>query len=407
MKLKKLTLILLIAVASVSLMFADTNITADETTMIDVRSLGMGGTHVVDTTDFYTILKNPAGLALTGKKGMISVISVNVGGPLAEAAEILNDVSTGSTQPEDILSEALARLKKINVSVALDGPLCFGAINNNGFGWAFMENVNVDANVPSLTQAKLTAMLDMGLIMGYGFKFDFGAGTSISVGVSAEGFAQIPRIALQDSVANIVQKVQDYENLPCTAVFGLSCDAGVQARLFNFIDAAIVWEDFFSPYVTKNATVGEVMDDPSILLSDFGDVQFQSQTGFGNYTNIGTFKVGAGINLLPNGALGGLISGLKIQADIKDFGLFFRHFIDKELGALERSPWCNFNAGVEVGLMSFIYARAGYSDGFLSLGASIKIGALNFDAAVYSKELGLTPGSNSQLNAAFTLGLHY
>ena len=87
--------------------------------------------------------------------------------------------------------------------------------------------------------------------------------------------------------------------------------------------------------------------------------------------------------------------------------MFFRNFIDGQLGALEKSPWCNFNAGVELGLMSFIYARAGYSDGFLSLGASIKIGALNFDAAVYSKELGLTPGSNSQLNAAISIGLHY
>ena len=405
MKLKKLALIL-IAVASVSLVFADTSVSVNETGMIDVRSLGMGGTHIVDTNDFYTILKNPAGLALTGKKGMISVISLNVGGPLRQGAELLEGMNNNSINSENIISEVLNRVDKVNVSAALDGPLCFGSINKNGFGWAFFENVNVDANVPTLTNAKVTAMLDMGLIMGYGFKFDFGAGTSISVGASAEAFAQVPRVAIQDTVANIISKATDYENLPCTAVFGLSCDAGVQARLFNFIDAAIVWEDFFSPYVTKTSTIGTVMDDPSVLFSDFGDVQFQNQSGF-QEIKYGTFKVGAGVNLLPNGALGGLISGLKVQADIKDFALFFRHFIDKQLGALERSPWCNFNAGVELGLMSFIYARAGYCDGFLSLGASIKIGALNFDAAVYSKELGLTPGSNSQMNVAVSLGLHY
>ena len=116
-------------------------------------------------------------------------------------------------------------------------------------------------------------------------------------------------------------------------------------------------------------------------------------------------SAGAGVNLLPNG--GGLISALKVQVDIKDFMLFMRNFIDRELSALERSPWLNFNAGVEVGLMRFLYARAGYSDGYATIGASIKIGALNIDAAVYTKELGRTAGSNSQINGAVSVGLFY
>jgi hypothetical protein len=177
----------------------------------------------------------------------------------------------------------------------------------------------------------------------------------------------------------------------------LSCDIGAQVRLLNFIDAAIVWEDIFSPYLTKTATLGQVEEDPSVMFSDFGNPTFQSMN----------FRVGAGVNLFPNGALGGLISSLKVQLDIKDFFLFIRHFVDRELSALERSPWLNFNAGVEAGLMSFIYARLGYSDGFLSLGASVKLGALNLDAAIYTNELGRTPGANNQLNAAISLGLFY
>ena len=203
---------------------------------------------------------------------------------------------------------------------------------------------------------------------------------------------------MQDSLSNIISKVQNgTENLPLTSSVGLSCDIGVQARLLNFIDAAIIWEDLFSPYKTTTKLLKDVEEDPTILLSDFGDTEFQKSN----------FRVGAGVNLFPNGALGGLISSLKVQLDVKDFGLFFRHFIDKELSALERSPWLNFSAGVEAGLMKFIYARLGYSDGFLSLGASVKLGAINFDAAIYTKELGRAPGANNQLNAAISLGLYY
>lgn len=396
MKLKKLVLIMLIA-ASASFLFA-ADVVVDEPGMIDVRSLGMGGTHVVDTNDFYTLLKNPAGIGLTGKKGMISVVTVNVGGPLEKVPGILDDLNAGKTF-DQILPTLISDGVKANLNLGLDGPLCFGSINQNGFGWGFFETVNVDANIPSLTLAKVTAQVELGLVMGYAYKFDLGAGTALSVGITGEAFAKVPRIALQDSVTNIVSTVQggDVNTIPITSVVGASLDAGVQVRLFNFIDAAIVWEDFFSPYWTKSSTVGAVTADYTAIMPDFSTYAVQKSN----------FRVGAGVNLFPNGFLGGLISSLKIQADINDFQLFFRHFIDKELSALEKSPWLNFTAGVEVGLMSFIYGRVGYHDGFVSLGASVKIGALNLDAALYTNELGRKPGANNQMNAAVSLGLHY
>jgi hypothetical protein len=298
----------------------------------------------------------------------------------------------------------------VNFNFGLDGPICFGKISENGFGWGFFESVNVDANIPSLTIASLSAKVEAALVMGYGFKFDLGGGTSVSVGVSGEAFAQVPRLAMQGSLAEVLAEVQNAagtDDLDITSVFGLSCDVGAQVRLFNFIDAAVLWEDFFSPYVTSTKKLGDIIQDPSIILSDFDDVKFQTVPNFNGKDFLGNLRVGAGVNLFPDGALGGLISSLKVQLDVKNFGLFFRHFIDKELGALERSPWLNFSAGVEAGLMHFIYARLGYSDGFLSLGASVKLGALNFDAAIYTKELGRTPGANNQLNAAISLGLYY
>ena len=399
MKLKKFIFIKVLLL-SASLVFAAA--TVNEPGLIDVRSLGMGGMHITDTADFYTLLKNPAGLGLTGSKLMISVVSANVGGPLQELPGVYDQYMQGE-EITDIVSDLMQKDVKLNLGVGLDGPLCFGDISENGFGWGFFESVKVDANVPSITLAEVTAQLEVGFVMGYGFALNFGAGTALSVGATAEAYALVPRLAIRDSLTNIMDMVSgdgnnnnnQYDNIPLDSVAGLSCDIGAQFRLFNFLDIAAVWEDAYSPYKTTTTTVGEAMEDYSVLFADYGETQFQT----------GKFRAGVGLNLLPNGILGGLISSLKVQADVKDVALFWKQFIQKEVSPLDKSPWLNVTAGAELGLMHFIYGRVGYSDGFATVGASIKLGALNFDAAIYTNEFGRTPGTNSQMNAAVSVGL--
>ena len=397
MKLKKLIFIKVLLL-SASLVFAAA--TVNEPGLIDVRSLGMGGMHITDTADFYTILKNPAGLGLAGGKMMISVVSANIGGPLQELPGVYNQYIQGE-EITDIVSDLMQRDVNLNLGVGLDGPLCFGSISKNGLGWGFFESVKVDANIPSITLAEVTAQLEVGFVLGYGFTLDFGAGTSISVGASGEAYALVPRLAVRDSLTNIMDMVSgsgeqnQFNNIPLNSVIGLSCDVGAQVRLFDFIDVAAVWEDAYSPYKSTTTTVGEAMSDYSVLFANYGEAQFQT----------GKFRGGVGLNLLPNGILGGLISSLKVQADVKDIMLFVKQFIKKDVSLLEKSPWLNVTAGAEVGLMHFIYGRVGYSDGFASVGASLKLGAFNIDAALYTNELGRTPGTNSQMNAAVSVGL--
>ncbi len=401
MKLKKLIFIKVLLL-SASLVFAAA--TVNEPGMIDVRSLGMGGMHITDTADFYTLLKNPAGLGLAGGKMMISVVSANIGGPLQELPGVYNEYMAGE-EVTDIVSELMQKDVNLNLGVGLDGPLCFGGINKNGLGWGFFESVKVDANIPSITLAEVTAQLEVGFVLGYGFTLDFGIG-SISVGASGEAYALVPRLAIRDSLTNIMDMVNgegeenqnqnQLQNIPLHSVVGLSCDIGAQLRLFDFIDVAAVWEDAYSPYkVSATTTVGQAMNDYSVLFANYGEAKFQTAK----------FRGGVGLNLLPNGILGGLISSLKVQADVKDVMLFVKQFIKKDVSLLEKSPWLNVTAGAEIGLMHFIYGRVGYSDGFATVGASLKLGALNLDAAIYTNELGRTPGTNSQMNAALSLGL--
>ncbi|MCR4939348.1 MAG: hypothetical protein K5930_04470 [Treponemataceae bacterium] len=401
MKTKKIIVIAALLL-SASLLFAAADI--DEPGMIDVRSLGMGGMHATDTTDFYTILKNPAGLGLTGPKTMITVVSANIGGPLEKLPDVLEKYQAGE-EPMNIAAGLLEEGAKLNFGVGLDGPLCFGSISKNGFGWGFFESVKVDALIPSVTLARLTAQLEAGLVFGYAYALDFGAGSSLSVGATAEGYALVPRLAVQDSLVNIISLAtgegansgSQFDDIPINTVVGLSCDLGVQLRLFNFIDAAVVWDDVYSVYKSSETTFGEAMADYSVLFANFGDLAKQESK----------FRVGLGLNLLPNGILGGLISSLKVQADVKDFMLFYRHFVEKNVSPLEKNPLFNIGAGAELGLMHFIFGRVGFSEGFISVGASLKIGALHLDAALYTKELGLNPGENSQMNAAVSFGLYY
>lgn len=396
MKLKKIAIIALLIV-SASLVFAAT---VNEPEMIDTRSLGMGGKHITDTKDFYTMFKNPAGLALSGKKGMFSVLTLNVGGPLEQSPQIYDKLIVQGKEVQDILPELLG--SGLNVNVGLDGPICFGGISKSGWAWSLFETVQADVTAPSISYAEINARVEAGFILAYGTKIiDWGNFLSLSLGASAEAFAITPQALITDSLTGIVGKVksvaEDYESLAISSTVGVSTDLGAQLRLFNMIDVAFVMEDAFSPYWTTETTVAEAMADPAKLVNFEGSYELQSSN----------FRAGVGINLFPNGFLGGLISSFRVEADVKDAALAYRQFILKDVKLADKNPWLNVSAGAEVGVLSFIHARAGIEDAFMSVGAGLNIGPIHADAAIYTKALGLDPTSNKQMNATVTLGIHW
>ena len=74
---KKILTILLCLVISASLFAAE-----------DVRSMGMGGQHVTDYSDIYTIQKNPAGLGFADKHNLWLNLQLGASGPLMDFYEL-------------------------------------------------------------------------------------------------------------------------------------------------------------------------------------------------------------------------------------------------------------------------------------------------------------------------------
>ncbi|MBQ0071701.1 MAG: hypothetical protein KBS81_07595, partial [Spirochaetales bacterium] len=84
------------------------------------------------------------------------------------------------------------------------------------------------------------------------------------------------------------------------------------------------------------------------------------------------------------------ILNTKMAADLVDINGFIDEYQDESL--LMRTAMKHLNAGVEVNFGNALAARAGISQGYMSLGTSFNLMLLRVDAAYYWKEMGAVAG---------------
>ena len=153
---KNLFILLFVMVLSMYAIANDYSAVPDFT-MPNVRSLGMGGNHITDTSDFYTLLRNPAGLGLCGKQTLWTSLAAFIGGPL----EDFNDISLKMNNEEsvaDTLLELVEMNNGANISATLEGPLTFGIIRD-GFGIGLFEKLDSSVNILSVSLGEASLAL--------------------------------------------------------------------------------------------------------------------------------------------------------------------------------------------------------------------------------------------------------
>lgn len=377
---KKIFIVLLCLIISVAL-FAQT----------DVRSYGLGGNHVTDYSDIYTIQKNPASLGFAGKHNLYTNFQFDISGPLNEYYDIANTLISEENVSEDVtvnltekISELITKHNGINTNGKFVGPINFG-FTKNGFGLLFSEDIYVEADIPSVTMGKLNLGLEAALTLAYGYKIDLGI-NEIAIGVSAKGFAKGVNIGVDGSLSYILSTVNNLSNeLPITTSLGYSVSVGAQYRFANFLNIGVVWNDVFAPTYT--------IDTPFIDGSNDFSMKDASKV-----IKPSTVSVGVGINI-PTGFTLGIISSWTAYLDHENIMMFFD---ETNL----RNPVLGFSAGTEIVLFKTIALRVGINESYLSAGCGLKFGAFHIDAALFGSELGLEPGSKPNLNAALSISFH-
>lgn len=372
----------------------------------DVRSIGMGGEHITDYSDIYTLDRNPAGLGLAGKHNLWSTTDIYFGGPITDMVDIAKQqmnaapAPTDPTMPPDdpaasdaaaqaqsdmmnALTDMIAKNNGVDVNLAIKGPLSFGLIVN-GFGFSLSEKLYVDASIPSVTKLQANVGLEVDTTMGYGHNFDLGL-NDIALGFTVSGFARLPNIGIDDSLTGFMNSMSTFDpmNMPATSTYGYSISAGAQWTFANFLSIGAVWKDIYAPtYTFTSENVSKVFE----LGGQKPVVNKKDQA----------VAVGIGLNI-PTKWTFGIISSWTVYADHENI----LDFMAKD--KLVRNPMLGFGAGTEVTLFKSISVRAGIKDSYLSAGCGIRLGIFNIDAAIYGKELGLEPGTKPQLNTALSI----
>lgn len=378
--------------------FAADGATFKGITAVDSRSHAMGGTHVADTSDYFTLLRNPAGLAFSGRHNLVGQTNINIGGPLSEALAIVQEGNYEYAFGDGLMDTAknLIQNNKLNLGLSLGGPIALGGTYKNGFGWGLFDQVIVGAAVPS-TIAKINSELDVDLVLGYGKNIDLGLLGNLAFGISSDIYAQAPYVDIKKNVIDLLSGDGDItsrimNSLIMSSSAGINLNAGVQYRFLGMLNAALVYDSFFSAYKGTSVVFDPDNFDPMALIP----VESDLETAVGK----GTLNFGVGIDV-PTGWTLGLISSLGVYADVKDVFAFLKD------DPLERNKMLNVGIGAEVTLLKCISLRGGVSEGYLNCGAGLRLFGLNIDASIYGKELGMEPGATSQLNASLSIGIRH
>ena len=403
---KKLSLILLLVCLSFTL-FAQT----------DVRSYGMGGTHITDTSDFYTIDRNPAGLGFTSKHNLWTNLQVDVNGPLKDIIDASKDLilnteedDSKNTSEENKESEAESSDDKENkateeltnlvmdlvkqnnglfTGINIVGPINFGFIKN-GFGLKFSENIKFNLDVASVQNAQIKVVANTDLTIAYGHKIDLGA-HDIGLGVSASLYTSPINVGIQDSLVNIMNLVTSEEDektedqIPMDIIYGYGFDIGLQYRFANNFTFGAVLKDVGTKYICK-------VEDNKFNFDKDKAVKQKLEP---------TLAVGFGVKI-PTEYSFGLITSWTAYADYDNvFNL-----LPKNKEKLARNPLLGLSAGTEVVLFKTIALRAGINESYLSAGLGVKLAAFHIDFALFGTERSLEPGLKPQMNAAFSVSFH-
>lgn len=376
-------LAILLVIMSFALMAQEFTYELAQPEIRHARIDALGGKHISDTSWYYSFLTNPGNIGHMGKKSLYPGLTVGIGGPIKYTQDIIaiakdmeNDDSISS------LAKILSENKGLDLDLVISGPIQFGSVKNN-FGWGFFNQTYVIANAPSISYLEGLVGNESLLRLGFALPIPLGIG-KLSVGGAVDLVNRVEG-KLLSSVTNLMSGNPEEMIIPLYSSFGFGLDVGATLSLLNFITVGLVWDDAVSGYFTSkspNLASGELEPDASYKAFNFG----------------WKFDLGAsvsvpGVNIFTLG----VISSLDVMLDLHDvIGMMAND-------PKKRNPILDVSLGTEAVFFKTISLRLGIHEMYPSAGIGARFGAFNLDAAIFGRELGLEPGTRSQLNLAFSL----
>lgn len=354
-------------------------------TVVDVRSLGMGGSHLCDFDHPFVMVNNPSGMMFSGKQVFLPTLAFDFGLPPAAPAKLFEIIKNPNT---DKIVDTLVDLLKKSDGIFIDGditlPLTFSRVANN-WGIGFYNNIFLRADLPSVSSMSAVAGGDLLLMGGFSCPVLNGDIHKLSIGLTTEFLGRFS-ISHKGSVTGLTSI--DYSKLPAEMTLGLGFDIGVTYDVWNILSVSAVWKDL---YLGMNRNLGAIT---SMSFSDEGEWK--------KFLHNGDLALGLGVQV-PTGILKKVLTSFAVYIDYTNLTQIF----NKGESIFLPHPLLHLSTGMEAVLFKTIALRFGLVGPYISAGFGVDLGAFHMSMAIYGKEKGTDPGSSPQVHGGFTLAFYY
>ncbi len=266
-----------------------------------------------------------------------------------------------------------------------------------GLGINVQEQLHTHSSDGTFTSDKILAEVNAGLSLGFGYRInvvpnilsiDVGANVRFNYKVYTNRVGASELMALfADDDADVMEQLMT--EIPLAAGWAIPLDFGVNINLPVGLRVSAVARDINGKYtMTKYDGIGLWVNEMTefVGLDDFytgaadpnNNEEFEPEIGW---------KLDLGIGWAPSfGKLDNFIKPT-IGVDLVDTIAMFEKMEDDE-----NVFWSHFRAGAEIKLLSVLDLRAGFNQGYFSVGVGLDLFAIRLDASYYWREYGVDLG---------------
>ena len=379
---KKL-LVLIIAIAMVSSIYAaDMNPATNNAfakvstigSVIDARTIAMGGAGLADANNYQSLWNNPARLGEKNVQFSLPAVGITLYNTL-EIAKSLPE--SGDVDTDTIINAALNSLTTgYGKIVDMDAQVSFTA---GGFGLGLSTKNSIYTYAPLTSSggvnSKFYDAMSVNALVGYGRKFNlndlFSVSVGASVGASALIYTDLIGASNLTSILNsdeAINKIIDKTPL----AFGYSIP----------VKAALALD---MPLGFSISTVAKINNAYSMYYAENKSAFENENASFDEFKIDVPFTIDAGAAWSIN-FLGKFLRPV-IAVDVVDVvGLVQSKDFSKE------NLFKHVKAGAEIRGLWILDVRAGLNEGYWTAGAAVDLGIINLEAAYHWQEMGANLG---------------
>jgi len=401
-------LIALVCLFVSGLIFAEEVVEIAPFMPVSPRVMSQGGAFIAVAEGYESLFYNPAGFANTVfdlTLGSASVWMYMNPALISDFVTSLHEEGAEVT-PEDEAVQTADMLNLINNQVASGGigaglSTGFGLVTNGlGVGAALVIDSYLEGD-GGMADATGDVTATLGLVAGYAFSLEL-AGMVLNVGADLRPMYRVHSLVDNYSALQMVTSLVSNEPVgaleiinttPALAGIGMGIDLGGTLKMGPLQFGVSVRDLFGTPFKYYGTTVQDYL--AAVESDNIESIQTEGNLVTDTkYVIPMEVSAGAAFNI---GFLKPLLD-LTVHGDLKDVIGVIKY---------QRSPWTLLHIGAEAKLLEFIRVRAGFNQGYLTMGAGIHLLFLDLNAGFFTREngkyIGDQPNSGATLELAVRL----